>query len=208
MVLRGLRVAAFASVVLALAAMGNAAAQDQVAPGLSAADVDRNSPPYLTSVESRVTVRPDLTAVTIATVRLKILRDSAIRSLGQRSLTSHESTYPLELIEAFTEKSNGTKVAVDEAQIITRDAATGLNAVYQRDTKSKTLIFPDIEVGDHPCLHVPGQQDRQQVSRAFLLERDAAPGDPVRHLPSHGRRAESRRAQDSCQGRRLELRDR
>ena len=81
-------------------------------------------------------------------MRLKILRDSAIRSLGQRSLTSHESTYPLEVIEAFTEKSNGTKVAVDEAQIITRDAATGLNAVYQRDTKSKTLIFPDIEVGD------------------------------------------------------------
>ena len=148
MALLGLRVAAFASVVLALAAMGNAAAQDQVAPGLSAVDVDRNSPPYLTSVESRVTVRPDLTAVTIATVRLKILRDSAIRSLGQRSLTSHESTYPLEVIEAFTEKSNGTKVAVDEAQIITRDAATGLNAVYQRDTKSKTLIFPDIEVGD------------------------------------------------------------
>ena len=51
MALLGLRVATFASVVLALAAMGNAVAQDQVAPGLSAADVDRNSPPYLTSVE-------------------------------------------------------------------------------------------------------------------------------------------------------------
>ena len=148
MVLRGLRVAAFASVVLALAAMGHAAAQDQVAPGPPAADVDRNSPPYLTSVESHVTVRPDLTAVTIATVRLKILRDSAIRLLGQRSLTSVESTNPLEVIEAYTEKANGTKVAVDESKIITRDAATGLNAVYQRDTKTKTLIFPDIEVGD------------------------------------------------------------
>ena len=144
----GLRVAAFASVVLALAATGNAVAQDQVAPVPSAGDVDRNSPPYLTSVESRVTVRPDLTAVTIATVRLRILRDGAIRLLGQRSLTSSETTYPLEVIEAFTEKSNGTKVVVDEAQIITRDAATGLNAVYQRDTKTKTLIFPDIEVGD------------------------------------------------------------
>src|SRR5882724_10870439 len=59
MVLRGLWIAAFASAVLALTTMGNAAAQDQVAPGLSAADVDRNSPPYLTSIESRVTVRPD-----------------------------------------------------------------------------------------------------------------------------------------------------
>jgi transglutaminase-like putative cysteine protease len=148
MVLRGLRVAAFASVVLALAALGNAAAQDQVAPGPPAADADRNSPPYLMSVEARSTVQPDLTAATIGTVRLKVLRDSAIRSLGQRSVTSFGSTYPLEIIEAFTEKANGTKVAVDETQIITRDAATGLNAVYQRDTKTKTLIFPDIEVGD------------------------------------------------------------
>ncbi len=148
MVLRRLWVAELASVTVALAAVGYAAAQDQAAPVLSAADVDRNSPPYLSSIESRVTVHPDLTALTETTVRLKILRDSAIHSLGQRSLTSIESTYPLELIEAFTEKSNGTKVAVDEAQIITRDAATGLNAVYQRDTKTKTLIFPDIEVGD------------------------------------------------------------
>ncbi len=147
MMLPGLRIAAFASVVVGLAAVSNAAAQDQVAPGPSA-DADRNSPPYLMSVEARSRVQPDLTAETIGTVRLKVLRDSAIRSLGQRSVTSFGSTYPLEIVEAFTEKSNGTKVAVDETQIITRDAATGLNAVYQRDTKTKTLIFPDIEVGD------------------------------------------------------------
>ena len=146
--LGGLRVAAFGSAILALAAAGHAAAQDQVAPGLSTADADRNSPPYLASLESRVTIQPDLTAVTVTTARLKILRESAIRLMGQRSLTSLETTYPLEIVEAFTEKSNGTKVAVDETQIITRDAATGLNAVYQRDTKNKTIIFPDIEVGD------------------------------------------------------------
>src|SRR5689334_1397490 len=111
MMLPGLRIAAFVSVVVALAAVSNAAAQDQAAPGPSA-DADRNSPPYLMSVEARSTLRPDLTAVTIGTVRLKVLRDSAIRSLGQRSVTSFGSTYPLEIVEAFTEKSNGTKVAV------------------------------------------------------------------------------------------------
>ena len=59
-----------------------------------------------------------------------------------------ESLNPLEVIEAYTEKADGRKIAVDHATILTRDAATGLNAVYQRDAKVKTLIFPDIEVGD------------------------------------------------------------
>jgi transglutaminase-like putative cysteine protease len=52
------------------------------------------------------------------------------------------------VVEAYTEKPDGRRMPVDEAHILTRDAATGLNAVYQRDAKVKTLIFPDIEVGD------------------------------------------------------------
>jgi transglutaminase-like putative cysteine protease len=143
------RVAAFGAVFLALVAWNKAAAQvDQAASGPATADLDRNSPPYTSSVESRLTIRPDLTAVIDTAVRLKVLRESAIRSLGQQSLTSSESTGPLDVIEAYTEKSDGTKSVVDEAHILTRDAATGLNSVYQRDSKVKTLIFPDIEVGD------------------------------------------------------------
>lgn len=149
MMYRAQRIAALVSALLLLAAFDRAAAQvEQAAPGLASADLNRNSPPYLRSVESRMTIRPDLTAVTDATVRLKILRDSAIRTLGQQTLSYVESTNRLEVIEAYTEKSNGTKIAVDEAQILTRDATAGLNAVYQRDAKVKTLIFPDLEVGD------------------------------------------------------------
>jgi transglutaminase-like putative cysteine protease len=59
-----------------------------------------------------------------------------------------ESLNPLEVIEAYTEKPDGRRIAVDKGNILTRDAATGLNAVYQRDAKVKTLIFSDIEVGD------------------------------------------------------------
>src|SRR5262249_1760220 len=55
---------------------------------------------------------------------------------------------PTEVVEAYTEKADGRRIAVDQAHILTRDAATGLNAIYQRDARVKTLIFPDIEVGD------------------------------------------------------------
>jgi hypothetical protein len=117
-------------------------------PTPPAADSDRNSPAYTASVDMHVVVRPDLTAAVVRTVRYKILRESAIRSLGQQSLSYVESLNPLESVEAYTEKPDGRKIMVEQSHILTRDAATGLNAVYQRDAKVKTLIFPDIEVGD------------------------------------------------------------
>ena len=111
-------------------------------------DPDRNSPAHTLSLDVHMTVRPDLTATVDSTVRFKILRESAIRALGQQNLTYVESLNPLEVVEAYTEKPDGRKLAIDPAHILTRDAATGLNAIYQRDAKAKTLIFPDIEVGD------------------------------------------------------------
>ena len=116
--------------------------------GQATDDHDRNSPAYTRSMEVHVAVRPDMSSTTDSTVRLKVLRESAIRTLGQQSLPYVESLSPLEIIEAYTEKADGTKVEVDEANILSRDAVTGFNAIYQRDAKVKTIIFPDIEVGD------------------------------------------------------------
>jgi hypothetical protein len=111
-------------------------------------DPDRNSPAHKLSLDIHMVVRPDLTATVNSTTRFKILRESAIRALGQQSVPFVESLNPLEVVEAYTEKPDGRKLFVEAANILTRDAATGLNAVYQRDAKVKTIIFPDIEVGD------------------------------------------------------------
>src|SRR5215470_19206676 len=93
-------------------------------------DPDRNSPAHTLSLDVHMTIRPDLTATVDGTTRFKILRESAIRALGQQTLTYIESLNPLEIIEAYTEKPDGRKVAINPANILTRDAATGLNAVY------------------------------------------------------------------------------
>ena len=140
-----MRLAAMALCVLVPLA-APASAQPASAPSVT--DEDRNSPPYTMAVDARVAVRPDLTATIDNTVRFKVLRESAIRTLGQQNLSYVESLNPLEVVEAYTEKSDGRKMHVDPGSILTRDAATGLNAVYQRDSKVKTLIFPDVEVGD------------------------------------------------------------
>src|SRR5262249_45466037 len=118
------------------------------APAPTANAPDRNSPANTLSLDVHMVIRPDLTATVNGTARFKILRESAIRALGQQNLPYVESLNPIEVVEAYTEKPDGRKLAIDPAHILTRDAATGLNAVYQRDAKIKTLIFPDIEVGD------------------------------------------------------------
>lgn len=52
------------------------------------------------------------------------------------------------VLAAFTEKRDGRRIDVDPAAIVTRDAAQGPNAVYTRDNKTVTVIFPDVAVGD------------------------------------------------------------
>jgi hypothetical protein len=54
----------------------------------------------------------------------------------------------VDILEAFTEKADGTRIAVEAANIVTRDGASGLAATYARDLKQRTIIFPDVGVGD------------------------------------------------------------
>jgi hypothetical protein len=146
--LRSIRVAATALVWLILPLVELVMAQPSATAPAPPAASDRNSPAYTLSDDLHLTIRPDLMPAIDTIRRIKILRESAIATLGQQSLSYAESYNPTEVVEAYTEKADGRRIAVDQAHILTRDAATGLNATYQRDARVKTLIFPDIEVGD------------------------------------------------------------
>src|SRR5262249_1632477 len=82
----------FAPIVLGL---GLVAA---LAPAARALD----SPAYTTAVDARMTVNLDLTATIETTVRQKILKEGAVRLLGQQTLSFTESISTIEIIEAFT----------------------------------------------------------------------------------------------------------
>src|SRR5437763_16527617 len=83
-----------------------AVAQSELA-GQAAVETDRNSPAHTRSMDVHIIVNPDMTATVDSIVRLKILRESAIRTLGQQSLSFMESLNPLEIVEAYTEKADG-----------------------------------------------------------------------------------------------------
>jgi hypothetical protein len=139
-----LLIAALATAILA-SPFGHRLALAQSA---QSAPTQSAQPPFALQYEGRITIRADRTATDVFTHRMKILTPSAIAAVSQQQLRFVEGMETLETLEAFTEKSDGTKVPVGPANIITRDAAQGLQATYMRDQKQRSVIFPDVQVGD------------------------------------------------------------
>jgi tetratricopeptide (TPR) repeat protein len=126
---------------------GHSAAQIAAA-SMAAEASQRDTLPFSIAVNSTVTVHADRTAEIVETQRISVLTAPAIQSQSQRNFSYVEGMQTLEISEAYTEKPNGSRVLVDPASILTRDAASGLAGVFTRDLKSKTVIFPDVAMGD------------------------------------------------------------
>jgi transglutaminase-like putative cysteine protease len=95
-----------------------------------------------------LTIRPDFSSEKLVKVRIKVLGEAAVTAVGQQSVSFHERNQSLDVLEAYTEKSDGRKISVEPTNIITRDAASGAALILMRDLKSSTIIFPDVAVGD------------------------------------------------------------
>ena len=145
---------AFVTCVASEYAAAQGALEGKTAPPVSSQS-DRSqpvsadaAPPFTTQFKGHITIRDNRTATEVTTKRIKILSPGVVQSLSQQQVQFVEGMQKLETLEAFTEKADGRHVAVDPANIITRDAASGLQATYASDLKIRTFIFPDVAVGD------------------------------------------------------------
>jgi hypothetical protein len=92
----------------------------------------------------------DRTGEFLETRRVKVLAVAALQDVAQQNVDYVEGMQSFEIVAAFTEKATGTKMPVDLATVITRDAATGVGATFLRDLKVVTVIFPDV-AATHWC---------------------------------------------------------
>jgi len=113
-----------------------------------AAQTNRAPASFLWSGDTVMKVHADETVEKTATMRIKVLGEAALQAAGQQSVSYHEDTQSLDILEAYTEKADGRKVTVDPTNIMTRDAASGVQLTFLRDLKTRTIIFPDLAVGD------------------------------------------------------------
>ena len=104
---------------------------------------------YAVGYDIAVRVNADRTGEIVETRRVWIGDDAgAPQRLGQQSDAYIEGMHDYAILAAFTQKPDGRRIDVDPASVITRDAAQATNAVYMRDTKTVTLLFPDVAPGD------------------------------------------------------------
>jgi hypothetical protein len=137
--------------VLCLALLASVAC---IAPPFATSGLAQTSPAqpdgasFTVALDYALKLNADKTGEVLETRRTKVLGVAALQNVAQQNIDYVEGMQSLEIVAAFTEKANGTKVPVDRATVITRDAATGLGAVFLRDVKVVTVIFPDVAVGD------------------------------------------------------------
>ncbi len=165
------RLSKIAAAILLMTALGGAreiAFAQEASPSLTPevqpggngepAEAGRAPAPFTTQLERHVTVHADVSATELLTKRWKILIPSAIQALSQQHIKFIDGMQTVEVVEAYTEKADGRRVPVPPATILTQDAASGLQATYLRDQKQKTIIYPDVAVGDTVVLTVRIEQ--------------------------------------------------
>lgn len=79
---------------------------------------------------------------------VKINETRAIATQALRSIGYNKTLESVEIIQAYTEKPDGRKIAVGVEQIKDQQEARSLAAPMFQDTLVKTVIFPDVAVGD------------------------------------------------------------
>jgi transglutaminase-like putative cysteine protease len=143
--------------VLALALLASAAsiAPPAVTPGLAqsvAAQQNGKSitdgAAYTLAFDKTLRLNADKSSEYVETIRVKVLTVAAVRQVSQLTADYVEGKQTLDIVAAFVEKADGTKVPVDPATFITRDAATGVDHTFDLGHKVVTIAFPGVAVGD------------------------------------------------------------
>ncbi len=143
--IHGLTLALMVSTALT-AAFVVAPAQASTPPRANAQSVKETSS-FTLAMDTVLTSRADRTAERVMTERIRVLGEAAMQSAGQQMRAYVEGMQTLEIVEAYTEKADGRKVPVDIDSIITRDGVNGIMMMFL-DVKVRTLIFPDLAIGD------------------------------------------------------------
>lgn len=74
--------------------------------------------------------------------------DRAVRSDAQRSFTFNRTMQDVEILEAYTEKPDGRRIEVKPEEIKLQQAYQSAGAPMFQDLQVKTIVFPDVAVGD------------------------------------------------------------
>ena len=79
---------------------------------------------------------------------LRIDTAQGVNTLGERKIGFNAKLETIELVQAYTELKDGTRIEVPAERIRIQDSNTADEAIYS-DEKVMVIIFPQVEVGAH-----------------------------------------------------------
>lgn len=80
--------------------------------------------------------------------RVAATNAAAANEIGQEPVRYSASTQSVDILEAFTEKSDGRKLPVSQGSIYEQPAPGAPQMPMFDDERQKTIIFPDVQAGD------------------------------------------------------------
>jgi hypothetical protein len=115
-------------------------------PGVAADDAGSPIVQKLLTIDTRV--GPDGLYTRITHGEVLARNDSAAHQLGQMPIAFSEGIEELEILEAYTLKPNGKKLAVDAGAIYAQLQQGASQVPMFDDQKQKVIVFPDVAAGD------------------------------------------------------------
>jgi transglutaminase-like putative cysteine protease len=108
-----------------------------------------SSAPFARKISIQATVLSGAKLETIATEDIEIKSQPAIAAFGQIVLQNNEHFTDVEITEAATVKADGRRISVAADRILISGIPNSpVLGIFQADVKVRTIVFPDVAVGD------------------------------------------------------------
>lgn len=117
-------------------------------------------------------VHDDFTVERITELEIKALTESAAKKLKTRKFSHSTSIEEMEILEAYTVKSDGTKIEVPEDNYqVTVNRGNGSGGAIFSDRTSITVVFPDLEKDDSTYVKLKNLQTEPMFAKNFSESR-------------------------------------
>src|SRR5665213_1709447 len=97
-------------------------------------------------------VHRDMTWVQVATMDVTLFTQRGIRAHDRSAWTFYPDKQSLDLVEAWVDQPDGTRVKVPASAVFTRPSAAMQNAPGFVNSLTTTVVFPQLREGSH--IHV------------------------------------------------------
>ncbi|MCW3476802.1 DUF3857 domain-containing transglutaminase family protein [Limobrevibacterium gyesilva] len=115
-----------------------------------------------------MTVRPDGTSTITEYREQSPSSMAAAAQIGQYAIGFNPSLQRLDILEAYTQKRDGTRVPVDLSQVRTQQAPGVPNVPIFRDMQQKIAVFPDLAAGDREVIGYREETDKPLFPGQFF----------------------------------------